>query len=52
MQHVLKDCSCCELYMAVAEPYDKLTAMVYDILVRGARADLKPYLDANLNPIR
>ena len=49
MQHILKDCHCCEVYLAIDDVYDKLTAMVYDILVRGANSELKPFLSMALN---
>ena len=48
MQHILRDCPCCDMYLPIADTYDRLTAMVYDILVRGASPEVKPYLRMNL----
>ena len=52
MQHILRDCPCCDMYMPIDDVYDKLTAMVYDIMVRGARPELQPYLRMNLNGVQ
>jgi len=48
MQHILMDCHCCQMYSALEDNYDKVTAMVYDIAVQGTRSDLKPFLMTSL----